>query len=79
MVNLFVIFLTVKRLLELKFSLVCGFKMMGYSRVSSICTGIVSLLLVKYKQGLCNFIKNPHCFVSVSLCLVDPKDLCLSK
>ena len=79
MVNLFVIFLTVKRLLELKFSLVCGFKMMGYSRVSSICTGIASLSLVKRRQGLCNFIKNPHSFVSVSLCLVDPKDLCLSK
>ena len=42
------------------------FKMMGCSRVSSICTGLVSLLLVKCRQGLSNCIKNPHCFVSVS-------------
>ena len=57
---------TVKGLLELKFSLVCGFKMMGCSRVSSICVGILRLLLVKCRQGLSNSIKNPHCFVSVS-------------
>ena len=42
------------------------FKMMGCSRVSSICMGIVNLLLVKCRQGLRNCIKNPHCFVSVS-------------
>ena len=42
------------------------FKMMGCSRVSSICVGIVNLLLVKCRQGLSNCIKNPHCFVSVS-------------
>ena len=43
--------------------------MMGCSRVSSIYVGIVSLLLVKYRQGLSNCIKNPHCFLSVSLCV----------
>ena len=42
------------------------FKMMGCSRVSSMCMGIVNLLLVKCRQGLRNCIKNPHCFVSVS-------------
>ena len=42
------------------------FKMVNCSRVSSICAGIVSLLLVKCRQGLSNCIKNPHCFVSVS-------------
>ena len=53
-------------LLELKFSLVFGFKMMDCSRVSSLCARIVSLFLVKCRQGLSNCIKNPHCFVSVS-------------
>ena len=49
------------------FSLVCGFKKMDCSRISSLCLRLVSLLLVKYRQGLSSCIKNPHCFVSVSL------------
>ena len=47
-------------------SLVCGFKMMGCSRISSICVGIVSFLLVKCRLGLSNCINNSHCVISVS-------------
>ena len=47
-------------------SLLCGLKMMGCSRISSICVGIVSLLLVKCRLGLSNCINNSPCFVSVS-------------
>ena len=43
-----------------------SFKMMGCSKVSSICMGTVNLLVVKCRQGLSNCIKNLHCFVSES-------------
>ena len=58
----------------------CGLKMMGCLRIFSICVEIVSLLLVKCKQGLSNCIKKSTllCFCKF-LCLIDPKDLCLSK
>ena len=53
------------------------FKMMGCSRVFSTCMGIVSLLLVKCRQGLSNRIKNPHCFVSVSFCVQQTLRICV--
>ena len=41
--------------------------MIGCSRISSLCMGIVNLLLlVKCRQGLSDCIKNSYCFVSVS-------------
>ena len=52
-------------LLELTLSLVRGFKMMGCLAIS-ICMGIISLFLVKCRQGLATVLKNAYCFVSVS-------------
>ena len=49
----------------------CGFKMMGCSRVSSICVWIVSLLLVRIKQLYKK--SSLLCFCKF-LCLIDPKD-----
>ena len=45
---------------------------MGYSRISSICLGIVNLLLVKFRPALSNGIKkySLFCFCKF-LCLVD--------
>ena len=42
-----------------------GFKMMGCLAIS-ICMGIISLFLVKCRQGLATVLKNAYCFVSVS-------------
>ena len=40
--------------------------------------GIVNFLLMKYRQGLSNFIKKPHCFASVSfLCLLVDLKICV--
>ena len=84
MVDLSVIFLVgiLKKygLLELKLRLLCRFKLMSCSRVSSICVGIVRLLLMKCRQGLSNCIKKSSllCFCKF-LCLINPKDLFLSE
>ena len=56
-------------IIKAKVRLSISFKMMGYSRVSSTCMGIVNLLLVKCRQGLSNCIKNPHCFLSIRICV----------
>ena len=66
--------------LELRFILVCAFEMMDCSGTSSVWVEIVNLLEVKCRQGLGNCKKFPHffCFYK-SVCLVDLKDLCLSK
>ena len=67
--------------MELKFSYMCGFKMTGSSRTSSICVGIVNLLLMKCSQGLSNGIKKSSLFCFRKfLCLVDLRIcVCMSR